>query len=187
MSKVEISVQSSKIAKVRIIIEGVDRIKNIFCFFLLTFISIGFLVVGFKQLFLDIPNRLDDFADIENGQIIVIICNISMYLFVVIVFVPVIHDLKDSFHTIINNGDIYELNKEKNAFIINNKIECLITDMEKVHLRIVHSKTGKDYYRLYYKTTKRRKRLICQDNDYEMLRELSDFIGEFLSIPVAIK
>ncbi|HQA59092.1 MAG TPA: hypothetical protein PK033_14630 [Acetivibrio sp.] len=187
MSKIKISVESSNVGKVRIIKDGSDRIKNIFYFILLMFISIGFWGIGFKQLFMDISNKLDGVVDVTNEQIIIIVCNILIYLFIIVIFVPVIYNLKDFYHTVINNCDIYELNRERNTFVVNNKVECLIRDIEKVHLRIVHSSTGKECYRLYIKTIKGRKKLICQDNNYETLHELSNFIGGFLSVPVTIK
>ena len=53
---------------------------------------------------MDISNKLDTFLMLTNEQILIIVC-IIQYIYIIVIFVPVIYNLKDFFQTVINNCD----------------------------------------------------------------------------------
>lgn len=183
----EILTDSPEVGKVRIKQKGADKLRSVIHFALLILFSIGFIVVGFNQLFKYLIDRLDTDVVTSGEQIFYTIFLSVIYAFFAPFIIFVFNNLRDLFKTIIYSGDVYEFNREKKLLLVNGRIEASLDDIERIHLRILHSSSGKDLHRLYIKTVRSRKKLICQYENYEAIHELSTFISKFLVVPVTVK
>ena len=95
-----------------------------------------------------------------------------------------LYNSKDLLKRIIYGGEIYEFNKEKNVLLVNNKKEFSLDDIKRIHIRTFRSSSGKDLYRLYMKTSERDNKLVCQNDNYEVICEPVTFINKYLTIPI---
>lgn len=188
MYKFEILSDEPKKGKVRIKLGIVDKVKYIFDSIILSIFSIVFTGIGFKYLFIDGANEIEEIIPISFTKMLNIIFVAIIFSYFFSIFIVSLLNSTECLKKVFFGGEMFEFNKEKNVLLINNKEESSLNDIERVHLRIFHSNSGnEDLHRLYIKTAKQGKKFICQDDNYEAIHQLAEFISRYLTIPMTIE